>query len=111
MPNDCWSQITITGKKYLVDRFFADEFNEIPSWAHEIFVKGEEGLQFKLWSRWNPDFDWLEGLLTKYPGIWVKNIWQEEGGLAGVWIGSEEKGIKRLEWEDMCIEENSYRFR
>ena len=111
MPNDCWNRMTVTGTKDVIDLFFVEEFKGVPEWAHEIFVKGVEGLQFKLWSRWQPDFEWLEGLLIKYPGIWVKNLWYEEGGLAGVWIGSAEKGIKRLDWEDVCIEENAHRFR
>ena len=103
--------MTVTGTKDDISRFFVEEFEGVPDWAHEIYVKGEEGIQFRIWSRWRPDFEWLEGLLSKYPSLWIKNLWQEEGGLAGVWVGSEEKGIKRLEWEDMCIEENAHRFR
>ena len=103
--------MTVTGTKDDISRFFVEEFEGVPDWAREIYVKGEEGIQFRIWSRWRPDFEWLEGLLSKYPSLWIKNLWQEEGGLAGVWVGSEEKGIKRLEWEDMCIEENAHRFR
>ena len=38
---------------------------------------------------------------------WVKNEWYEEGGLAGVWIGSKKEDklyIKELQWEDITIE-------
>jgi hypothetical protein len=111
MPNDCWNKITVRATKEDMDRFSEEEFKDVPEWAYEIYVKGVEGMQFKLWSRWHPDFDWLESLLKKYPSMWVKNIWHEEGGLAGVWVGSEEDGIKRLEWNDMCSEENAHVFR
>ena len=111
MPNDCWNKITVTGSKEDIDRFYKEEFEGVPEWALEIYVSGVEGLQFKLWSRWQPDFHRLEGLLEKYPSIWLKNVWCEEGGLAGVWVGSLEKGIQRLEWEEMCNEELDYRFR
>ena len=113
MPNDCWNRMTVTGTEEDVGRFYVEEFKDAPEWAYEIIVKGVEGIQFRLWSRWQPDFVWLEGLLKKYPSLWVKNIWHEEGGLAGVWIGGgDSKGeIKRLEWHDMCSEENAHRFR
>jgi len=109
--------MTVTGNEEDISRFYVEEFNDAPEWAYEIYVKGVEGIQFRLWSRWQPDFVWLEGLLKKYPSLWVKNIWREEGGMAGVWIGggdssrNSKDGIKRLEWDDMCIEENAHRFR
>jgi hypothetical protein len=102
--------MTVTGTEEDVGSFFVEEFKDVPEWAYEIYVKGVEGIQFRLWSRWQPDFAWLEGILQKYPSLWVKNIWHEEGGMAGVWIGSD-RGIKRLEWDDMCSEENAHRFR
>ena len=112
MPNDCWNNMTVTGNEEDISRFYVEEFKDAPEWAYEIYVKGVEGIQFRLWSRWQPDFVWLEGLLKKYPSLWVKNIWREEGGMAGVWIGGGSGGeIKRLEWDDMCIEENTHRFR
>ncbi len=112
MPNDCWNRITVTGAKEDIDRFFLEEFKEIvPDYAREIYRKGIEGIDFKVWSRWQPDFQWLEGLLHKYPSIWVKNIWHEEGGLAGIWIGSVKAGIKMFEWEDISIDEEVHRFR
>ena len=105
--------MTVTGNEEDISRFYVEEFKDAPEWAYEIYVKGVEGIQFRLWSRWQPDFVWLEGLLKKYPSLWVKNIWREEGGMAGVWIGGGDSkdGIKRLEWDDMCIEENAHRFR
>ena len=111
MPNDCWNIITVTGSKDDIDRFFLEEFkNENPVYPHKIYRKGVEGLDFRMWSPWEPDFEWLEKVIKKYPSIWVKNLWHEEGGLAGIWIGSVKGGIKRFDWEDMCIEEEVHRF-
>jgi hypothetical protein len=114
MPNDCWNHFTITGNKEDIKRFLEDELKEPPEWALKIHHKGDEGLSFRLWSRWQPDFNWLESLLTKYPSLWVKNVWDEEGGYEGVWIGYLKDGkaeIKHMEWMGMCIEEWAHRFR
>ena len=112
MPNDCWNLMTVTGTKEDIDRFFLEELkNEVPDYPHKIYRRGVEGLDFRIWSPWHPNFEWLEKLFSKYPSIWVKNMWHEEGGLAGIWIGSLKDGIKRFDWEDMCIEEEAHRFR
>jgi len=112
MPNDCWNVMTVTGTKDDIDRFFLEEFkNEVPDYPHKIYRRGVEGIYFRIWSPWQPNFEWLEKLFSKYPSIWVKNMWHEEGGLAGIWIGSLKDGIKRFDWEDMCIEEEAHRFR
>jgi hypothetical protein len=57
----------------------------------------------------------LNGLLEKYPQCWVKNVWQEEGGLAGVWVGvvddeTGEKKIQEMRWNDLCLEQKVYFF-
>jgi hypothetical protein len=61
-----------------------------------------------MWSAWNPNYEWLESLLDKYPNCWVKNEWSEEGGFAGVWVGyfnnKNEKIVKQMDWDDICIE-------
>ncbi len=116
MPNDCWNHITFTAEKEVLDRFIKEELEDkdIPEWALKIKVRGQGGIIFNLWSRWIPDFEWLEGLLDKYEDAWIKNEWSEEGGEEGVWIGFSkdgEKEIKRLEWQGMCIEEEAHRFR
>jgi hypothetical protein len=76
--------------------------------------KGCRGVLLELWSDWNPPYDFLEELLTKYPSCWVKNEWNEEGGFAGVWIGyvttDGEKEITRLEWDDLSIEDKHFLF-
>lgn len=118
MPNDCWNSMTVTGSEEDIKRFQKEDFKQtngepIPEWALKILHKGNEGLMFRLWSRWQPDFKWLEGLLDKYPSLWIKNVWDEEGGDEGVWVGTKRSGeikIQRLEWEGMCIEEKACRF-
>ena len=112
MPNDCWNHLTITAN--VPDLYnIMHGFKDIPEGAIKIFEQGKEGVYMKLWSRWSPDFDMLEGLLSKYPSCWIKNEWSEEGGKAGVWVGSlrsGEKQVSRLEWDDMCVEQRMHRF-
>lgn len=123
--------MTITGTNEDLDLLMEGEFKGVPDWALMIKARGRGGgfgpeapdggaIRFKLWSRWAPDFDWLASLLTKYPSCWVKNEWSEEGGMAGVWIGTGasearrgtgEPLIERFEWDDMCIEEECARFK
>ena len=114
MPNDCWNYITFRADKEEVDAFILEEFKNLPDWALEIKKRGCGAVHFKLWSAWKPDFVWFEVLITKYPNCWIKNDWINEAGDAGVWVGFVEDGspvIKRLEWDDMSIEEEFYNFR
>ena len=113
MPNNCWNYITITSKHPLVlNSLLQTEIREYH--RAEIVQKGKYGLIIRLWSPWQPQFDWLSTLLDIYPGCWIKNEWNEEGGMAGVWIGfvdeNHGKTIKRLEWQDLCLEEKHYLF-
>lgn len=68
-----------------------------------------------MYTKWRPDIKWLNGLLDKYPDCWVKNQWDEEGGMAGVWVGFvDESGKKQVQdmcWRDLCIEEKVYFFK
>jgi hypothetical protein len=114
MPNDCWNHMTITGNKSDIAKLIASEFLIVPSWCLQFIKKREEGVIFKLWSPWKPDFPWLESLIDKYPSCWVKDEWNEEGGMAGVWVGTAREGvrdIKELSWRDLCLEEECYIFR
>uniref|UniRef100_A0A6C0B9M3 YubB ferredoxin-like domain-containing protein n=1 Tax=viral metagenome TaxID=1070528 RepID=A0A6C0B9M3_9ZZZZ len=123
MPNDCWNCMTITCENIE----FAEELNSlvINELKHkegekyiynetiDMLQRGTRGIIFNAWSAWNPDYEWLENLLDKYPNCWVKNEWSEEGGLAGVWIGfvkNNEKIIKDLTWDDICLEGKQFLF-
>jgi hypothetical protein len=123
MPNDCWNLITIATHEnpneleLLIQNEFTHHIDEDGNPVYhrtvELLEKGKGGVILRLWSGWNPDFEWLEGLLDKYPSCWVKNEWSEEGGYAGVWVGCVKEGekiIKRLEWDDLCIEAKHYLF-
>jgi hypothetical protein len=114
MPNDCWNAITITGVQSDITSFFENELKDVPESALKMKVRGVKGLIFSLWSPSRPDFKWLESLFKKYPSIWVKNEWSEEGGLAGVWVGTEMYGelkIDQMVWTDLCLEEKVACFR
>ena len=109
MPNDCWNYLTIVShdNPEQLEKLLNMEFTHDK--RIEMKKSGKEGIKFELWSSWLPDFEWLESLVTTYPDCWIKNEWNEEGGKAGVWIGgSMIKGhkmeIKRMEWDDICIE-------
>lgn len=107
MPNDCWNHITITCKivddlTSLVTHNMTDESGEYHK-NITILKKCPQGIRFDQITAWEPDYKWLENIVNNYP-CWIKNEWYEEGGIAGVWIGSKS-GIQSMEWEDLCIEE------
>ena len=119
MPNDCWNRIMVVCNPYdqpscdQLRLFIIDEVNTIylndDVYDDRICIHKQHHsyIVFTLWSRWHPDFEWLDGLLDKYPACWIKNEWYEEGGMAGVWIGSikdNQKQIQQFEWEDLCID-------
>jgi len=120
MPNDCTNYVTITCKDEEVlntlvreNLQFYDGDNYVYKEHVKMIKRGCLGIYFNIWSAWNPDYKWLESLLEKYPDCWVKNEWQEEGGLAGVWIGyfdENEQVIHNYCWRDLCIEERYYLF-
>ena len=59
---------------------------------------------FKLWSPWKPPFQFLEKLSQKFPELFIRCIWEEEGGEGGAWVRSKENGVKELSWVGPCIE-------
>jgi hypothetical protein len=114
MPNDCWNYLTITADEEELAEILKEEFKDNSPDNFTILQRGKEAVSCKMWSAWHPNFVWMEGLLEKYPTVWVKNTWSVEDGEAGVWVGTGRggtKSIRQLTWEDMSIEEEFYRFR
>jgi len=115
MPNDCWNHITITCEREdetgELQSLFVNELQDNPT--VEIIKKARRGIIFDMWSPWNPDYEWLETLLYRYPNCWVKNEWSEESGIAGVWVGfvvNHQPIVRNLAWEDISIEGNAFLF-
>ena len=121
MPNDCWNNITIICEDSKeLDKLFINELTreEDRDYGIEFYYyknitiqkKCFNGIIFQQLTAWKPQYEWLESLLTKYPNCWVKNEWNEEGGIAGVWVGSVKNGIQSISWEDLSIEAKYYIF-
>ena len=124
MGNDCQNSITITTKTpELMTKLYNENFKELidneknlPDYAQgsiSIIDKGPSGLIIKLWSSNQPNYTYLHNLIDNYE-CWLKNLWHEEGGEAGIFIGYKkedgEKIIKEYKWDDLCIESNSHHF-
>jgi hypothetical protein len=122
MHNDCYNTIIITNENShelnrLIDtefgHFLTDNYTSNDNEKFYIYRTGDYGISFKLWSECAPDFEWLDRLLTKYQDVWIKNSWLSENGNAGIWVGTMrngEKEIKRLDWQDMSIEQEMCTF-
>jgi len=114
MPNDCWNHITITCEREDETGELQSLFvNELQHETIQVVKKARRGIIFDMWSAWNPEYEWLESLLYRYPNCWVKNEWSEEGGVAGVWVGYMDESqpvVRHLAWEDISIEGKAFLF-
>jgi len=114
MPNDCWNHITITCEREDETGELQSLFvNELQHETIQVVKKTRRGIIFNMWSAWNPDYEWLETLLYRYPNCWVKNEWSEESGIAGVWVGYMDESqpvVRHLAWEDISIEGKAFLF-
>jgi hypothetical protein len=110
MPNDCWNTITLKATNEQIREILTTEFTDVPPWAFRILQVGHEALICKLWSAWRPDKSRINNLLNKYNGLWVKDEWTEEGGLAGVIVGTSQD-LQDFSWDEGCIEEWGHRLR
>ena len=109
MPNECRNHVTIT----FPSEIKTDLESDIKKMQIVITQTGKNGVRFHLTTAWIPDNAWLESLTKKYPSCWIKNEWDEEGGMAGVWVGyvsKDEKIIKQMDWVDLCLEEKHFLF-
>ncbi len=110
MPNDCWNRITVKATAAHIQRIRTEEFRDVPAWALDVQQVGRGALVFRLWSRNVPAVDFITTLFEKYEGVWLKNEWIEEGGMAGVIVGTRDN-VARLDWNEGCIEEWDHRLR
>ena len=88
MPNDCTNIITIICKNTeTLNQFIETELEVIRLSNNEhnefikILKKGKFGVIFRLWTPWNPDYDWLKNMLELHPEFWIKEVWQEFGSV------------------------------
>ena len=105
MPNDCVNHITIKYPSELKELVKSD----IKNVMEDVEKSGKNGVRFNYITAWIPDYTWLESIANKYPSCWIKDEWISEDGKAGVWIGYNNS-IKRLEWDDLSIEDEHYMF-
>ena len=101
MPNECSNHFVLTCPDATEFRAFIDQ--ELSSDSITVVQQCAKGIKFNQVTDGAPDFTWLHGLITNYPNCWIKNEWIEEGGMAGVWVGSVN-GIRSLTWEDLSLE-------
>jgi hypothetical protein len=82
---------------------------------YKLKHEGQEGLQIEFNTAWAPPTEFFQHLLEKYPDIWLKCDWSEEGGSAGIFIGytntDKKVEINELTWNDWCLEEWAHRMR
>tara|TARA_Y100000590_G_scaffold14063_2_gene16888 strand:- start:9791 stop:10183 length:393 start_codon:yes stop_codon:yes gene_type:complete len=115
MPNDCWNKLYIAAEEETIENMYESEFLDMINNDNikcTLIKKYPKGMILNIWSPWEPDYLWLETLIDKYE-CWIKNVWDEDGGYAGVWIGTfknEKKIINKIIWEDLCIEALNYHF-
>lgn len=110
MPNDCNNYITIRFKSENdLHEFEKDFLNNYECREKRVLRKGTRGIVVKTLTPWTPDFEWLEKILDTYSRCFVKNDWNEESGIAGVWIGqysmSGVKVIEEMKWNDLSVDE------
>jgi hypothetical protein len=114
MPNDCWSEVffhgsTNTIKSLLLtnlsyqDLFDTDSNEYLVHFQARHIYHTKTTITFKIWSPWVPPFEFLKTLSKKFPDLWIRCIWEEEGGEGGAWI-CKENSVKELQWEGPCIE-------
>ena len=68
-----------------------------------LVFKSDNFANFHVWTPDAPPNVFLENLLHLYPRCWIKNIWSDEEGKAGIWIGYMRHGFvvkKDMTWNE-----------
>ena len=123
MTNDCWNEIEIAAEEDIIKQIYFNELKPIiqqfqrMAYApnHRLTRLCKKGIIIKMWSPNEPDYKFLEKLLEKYQKVHIKNLWTEEGGYGGAWVGSydhkkQETKIENFRWDELCIEGYNYHF-
>jgi hypothetical protein len=129
MPNNCQNTITIgateeiinmlTDNEFLFDKLRPLENHEnhtcVEFWGtkwerteYEMLKKGPTGLEIRFNTAWNPPYELFNYLIQKH-NIWIKCMWSEEGGNAGIFVGRKGKAAVDVMWKDWSIEEYAFR--
>lgn len=76
---------------------------------------GDAGMEIQFQTAWSPPTEFFKRLVKKYPEIWLKCEWFEEGGVAGIDIlymnNKKEVQTDSFVWSDWCEEEWYHRMK
>ena len=107
MPNYCYNDITII--TYADDQPINNFFDKTARGADiKVKTRTNNAIELTIVTIDQPNYEWLESLIDRFPAWWLKNTWWAEHGNAGVWVGYHKKGkqtIKRTEWDDISIDD------
>ena len=97
MPNECWNYITITCDDDIeLQKLFNTELireegldyqNKLYYYKNiTIINKSLNSISFNQLTAWKPEYEWLHHLSNTYPSCCIKNEWNDEDGMTGLWI-------------------------
>lgn len=119
MSTDCWNTYTVIGNPGDVYSLYEEGLQGLrqtnPIVMNEdidqirILQRRERGVRFVYKSQWNPNTPWMEHMLERYPSLWMKNEWSDEGGRSGIIIGGVLYGrhypLQEFRWDDVLFED------
>ena len=141
MPNNCWNKVRLSANPSVIQELLESDFSfaairPIPetldeknwndwcskNWGtkwdrydYKLEDSGKEALLMYFNTAWSPACVLYQYLLRKYPDMWLRCDWDEEGGEAGIFVGYTDKQgnvqIHSLAWDDWCLEEYAHKFR
>ena len=128
MPNHCTCHVTVIGHQEDIDIFAEHQLSfahfvprpaeaeadwytwnvqhwgtKWEAWDYQMNFQEENLLDVEFVTAWAPPVAFFEALLLKYPRCWLKCIFHEEGGMAGVWVGWVKAGVvksKHMMWDE-----------
>jgi hypothetical protein len=114
MPNECNNYITILFNSENDLHEFERDFMNYGCFEKKVIRKGSRGIIVKTVTACKPDFEWLNKILDTYINTFVRDDWNEESGIAGVWVGQYcVNGVKIIDgtqWDDLSVEEMALLF-